>query len=107
MERREATPCFECGHFPEELAKISTQKPEFAEYQLFGRAKFSLCIRCYMDLFSWSPDFLGRRICQRDVEFLREIYPLPKRAHDFVCPECNARLDWLNAYAACSEIDAQ
>ena len=107
MERREVTPCFECGHFPEELIKLNERKPEFAEYRLFGRATFALCIRCYMDVHSWSPDFLGRRVRDRDIEFLREIYPLPAHTHDFVCPECNARLAWLEAFAACQESDDQ
>lgn len=106
MERREVTPCFECGHLAEELAKLGERKPEFAEYQIFGRVRISLCIRCYMDLFSWSPGFIGRRVCNRDIELLREIYPIPKHTHDLVCVDCNARLAWLEAWAACCETDA-
>lgn len=107
MERREVTPCFECGHCPEELSKLRERKPEFAEYRLFGRVTFALCIRCWMDYGSWTSAYAGSRVSAGDIEYMREIYPLPEHSFDFVCPECNARLAWLEARAACLESDAQ
>jgi len=98
----------DCGNLPEELQHFREGRHSYAEYQIFGSLSLVLCNVCCNDFGSYDPAFCGLPPRPRisNLKLLHDLYPLPERTFDAVCPECERRLAFLEFLVAARELHA-
>jgi hypothetical protein len=96
LEMRKVAPCYDCGHFPEELVELERGQYEYHVFKLFGQ-EFVLCDFCDADFDSYDYDYLGV------PEEFENNFPLeliakvedPHSEEDGYCTKCKHRQAFL------------
>jgi hypothetical protein len=100
----------DCGTLPDELQHFRDGVHTYAEYLIFGSIPVVLCNFCFVDFGSYDPTYFGLpphpRISISRFQLVRELYPLPERTYDYVCPDCDQRLAWVEFVVAARELHA-
>ena len=98
MESIDCTPCYDCGHFKDEIKKFKEIGGNFNTYELYDGLTLQLCDFCKIDFGSYKSDFLGFKdnttIGFENMNFVKEI-DKPEMEKDKFCPNCKMRMKFL------------
>ena len=108
LEVRECAPCDDCGWDPEELRHLEEGQHTYSTWEVYKGLRLTLCDFCSVDFGSYLPEYFGfkdnTRISLDSFEFVRNVEN-PAAAMDKFCPECSARLRFLEFLRDIREIN--
>jgi hypothetical protein len=99
LEVRDCAPCDDCGWKPQEIEDLNDKIHTYATYDIYKGLRLTLCDFCRVDFGSYKSEYLGfkngRRLDLTDFNFVSQIEH-PQVTMDKFCPDCSARLRFLN-----------
>ena len=99
LEIRVCAPCDVCGWDLKEIDDFKENKHTYKTYEIYKGLQLTLCNFCDVDFGSYKPEYFGfangKRIGFQDFHLVKEIKN-PQIAKDKFCPQCSARLTFLN-----------
>lgn len=108
LEVRDCAPCDDCGWRPEEIEHLNDNIHRYATYDIYKGLRLTLGNFCLGDFGSYKSEYLGfkngRRLDLFDFNFVKQIEH-PQVTMDKYCPDCFARLRFLNFLSQIRQIN--
>lgn len=96
LQEIEVTPCYDCGHEPNELEDLKNEEHEYYLFELWA-TEIVLCDFCDPDFGSYLPRYFGlpdNASTDYPLTLIRKI-ETPETVRDLYCEKCKRRLDFL------------
>jgi DNA-directed RNA polymerase subunit RPC12/RpoP len=109
MELRECSPCFDCGHEPNEIEHFNNNEHEYYVVKVFG-LEIQLCDFCDADFGSYNPSYFGLKegpVEKHMSASFSDKISKPVIEKDYVCQQCSHRLKFLEFLKKARDINGK